>query len=79
MPESRSTTTDSPGGRGRELRALLAWIGQSWRRPAGSAAAWEQAAGHERATARPVASPGAGAAPAGRDGVAGAGEAPAKR
>ena len=37
------------------LRALGAWIGCSWLRPAGSAASWEQQAGHERATSHPVA------------------------
>ena len=37
-----------------EWRAVLHWIVQSWLRPGGSAARWEQAAGHGRASGRAV-------------------------
>ncbi len=67
MEESSSGSARPAPARGPELRALLAWIGASWWRPAGSAAAWEQRAGHERATSRPVAAPDPDGPPAGGD------------
>ena len=45
-----------------EWRAVLRWIVQSWRRPGGAAARWEQAAGHERASGRAVPAQGQGPA-----------------
>jgi hypothetical protein len=79
MPDLHSTTTKPAATRWADLRALLAWIGQSWRRPAGSVAAWAQSAGRERATSRPVAPPGSGVAPGKPGAATGAGQAPANR
>jgi len=60
MSESRSSSADAAPARWPELRAMLAWIAGSWRRPAGGSGAWEQAAGHERADSRPVTPSGPG-------------------
>ena len=79
MSNSGSTPTDRATARRPAVRALLAWIGQSWRRPAGSVAAWSQAAGHERASSRPVAPAGSGGLPAKSAAATGAGQAPANR
>ena len=45
-----------------EWRAVLRWIVQSWRRPGGAAAHWEQAVGRGRASGQAVPAAGQGAA-----------------
>lgn len=50
---SEKSDSMAPGGRWAELRAVLAWIVSSWRRPAAAEARWQQCSEHGKGAGKP--------------------------